>query len=114
MARIKHTPGPWVVEGRVDGRWDIIAQEGTLDVAQLMFGKGNEQEALEALADASLIAAAPMLLQALERLLEDAPDYWSEGATAEAQTAIALAYLADDVARGAEEDAVAEGEEVTS
>ena len=67
----KHTPGPWVVESLVDGH-DIHAPESGCFVAttsdpEMVWGAVTRK------GDAHLIAAAPMLLAALE-LIESAKD----------------------------------------
>ena len=64
-----HTPGPWTIqaEARRNGRW-IKSRDGQ-DIAQILLTKDTS----EASANARLIAAAPDLLAALERL-ESAAD----------------------------------------
>ena len=67
----KHTPGPWVV-GTTDGHatYSITGPRGTLPyIARIPAGR------LENADNASLIAAAPELLAALESVR----DYWSGG-----------------------------------
>ncbi len=61
-----HTPGPWAVEPRKDGRgyWIDSLSDGT--ICQVMHDE-------KAYADARLIAAAPELLEALRMLLNVTP-----------------------------------------
>jgi len=95
----RHTPGPWVVEGLVDG-YDIHAPESGCCVAttsdpEMIWGAVTRK------GDAHLIAAAPELLEALElalishnRLLPSDPpkDAWVfNGVEAKARAAIAKA-----------------------
>ena len=63
----KHTPGPWIVYEFVDG-YDIRAPEAECYVAtasdpEAVWGAIGREE------DACLIAAAPDLLEALEKLV---------------------------------------------
>lgn len=89
----KHTPGPWTANKptRDNGRAEIHA--GCMLVAQafnwMLDAEGDEQ----CWADARLIAAAPDLLEALERLLADADvrDAAEAGALKQARAAITKA-----------------------
>lgn len=58
------TPGPWRAEptGPWDG-WEVVAKDG----ATVCNGLGSQREPIRA-ANARLIAAAPELLEALQRL----------------------------------------------
>ncbi|MNJ10723.1 hypothetical protein D3C77_48850 [compost metagenome] len=66
----KHTPGPWTFERlRAGSIWAI--QAGATCVAEIVRWATTDPAALaEREANARLIAAAPELLEALERLLE--------------------------------------------
>jgi len=64
----KHTPGPWTVEEHEDGLWIRNAACGRSAV--IPFG-GTPLERSEEIADANLIAAAPDLLEALEKIVVD-------------------------------------------
>ena len=121
MKRIEHSPGPWITEGRAD-HWEIMSAGGKTTVATVPFKEGDEQDALRTLADASLMEAAPTLLLVCKAVLARLDLEGERGRVIfpcaalrdDLRAAIALAYRADDVARGAEEDAAAEAEEVTS
>lgn len=63
----KHTPGPWAVED------DIFVY--THDGRCIVGAPGVNLTEDEAAANASLIAAAPDLLQVLKRFVADAADY---------------------------------------
>lgn len=63
----KHTPGPWIADQLVDG-YDIHAAETRFRVAtasdpEMVWGAIGREE------DARLIAAAPELLEALEKIV---------------------------------------------
>lgn len=60
----KHTPGPWEV-GHYGNSFIVTAKDRMYDVA-VVRTIGNEDNA----ANASLIAAAPALLEALQRAVE--------------------------------------------
>lgn len=63
----KHTPGPWhVVEGRLPGSLEIFSNKTA--VAELWRRADVQKE----MANASLIAAAPELLEALSLIVESA------------------------------------------
>lgn len=61
-SKVKHTPGPWVVEGLVEsngvGAFRIVSPDNTHAVADVYEIEGRE-------ANARLIAAAPEMLEAL-------------------------------------------------
>ena len=72
---VQHTPGPWHVNSSIPH--EVVAEDGDLGVAStfglsLMSG-GSTLEA-EWDANARLIAAAPDLLEALERILPEIED----------------------------------------
>lgn len=88
----KHTPGPWrVIEDRVPGALEIYAEEKA--IAELWRRSSTQEE----MANARLIAAAPKLLKALEKMLRCFSDYdgthgdLENSATDEARAAIAKA-----------------------
>lgn len=60
-----HTQGPWYVEERNPGEYDITTGENGQDLAFLLDGINTNPEA-----NAWLIAAAPDLLEALEGLVK--------------------------------------------
>jgi len=62
MTQAKHTPGPWIIEA-VAG-WLEIQNEETLYTVAKINGNGAGPQA-----NAALIAAAPELLEALQKLL---------------------------------------------
>lgn len=72
MTQDTHTPGPWVISNP-NKIWNeafrIIAQCGHVEVARVSTD-GQRNDSLINLANARLIAAAPKLLTALEKLLE--------------------------------------------
>ncbi len=86
----KNTPGPWEAECR-SGDWVVISARDKNAVAWPNRPRGNEVEA-----NVRLIAAAPELLEALQRLveIEDGPGMavigWPEALEA-ARAAIAKA-----------------------
>jgi hypothetical protein len=90
----KHTPGPWkAVEWRCHAKTTVKA--GEVVVAEC---SGQGRYASESIADAALIAAAPDLLDALEKIATGCPPssgeeevIWSEVARKIAEEAIAKA-----------------------
>ena len=62
---MKHTPGPWIFKDadRDSGSFDIDSEEGFF-IAETISGLGHEEQE-----NARLIAAAPDLLEAVNRLL---------------------------------------------
>ncbi|CUJ42077.1 hypothetical protein U2261_10510 [Achromobacter xylosoxidans] len=64
-----HTPGPWkVFDTMVDGEtYGIDGADGT---AVVYYGFRDTEDGIRKKADAFLIAAAPELLQALQKLLD--------------------------------------------
>ena len=67
----KHTPGPWTMHPRFDDGAEVraIAPVAWCSVASTVGSSGDQSiDAAEARANARLIAAAPDLLAALDRL----------------------------------------------
>lgn len=62
MSKLKHSPGPWFVSDEYTG---IVVDSDGLRVAAAYKDKPYEPH------DARLIAAAPELLEALERIIND-------------------------------------------
>ena len=77
MADVKHTPGPWTVTADGAG-WYIEATpergHSLAFIASPEFQEEPDTSASEAEANASLIAAAPDLLEALQWLVDILPD----------------------------------------
>ena len=78
MSEGKYTPGPWEVGSLCDSEffaYNIAGQDG------YHVAKASSRSEIETSANARLISAAPELLEALERILEDEevalsrPDY---------------------------------------
>jgi hypothetical protein len=70
MSIPKHTSGPWIVGGmaKADGAFDYaIMAEGQI-IAEV-FGRTSEENFQPSDANALLIAAAPEMLEALEKLV---------------------------------------------
>jgi hypothetical protein len=93
MSEAIHTPGPWTVEFKSFGRGVIQAGEirDARDNVVTHIGVTDES----GIADARLIAAAPELLAALEKLLNATNDIESLSGCSErdlASKAIAKAY----------------------
>lgn len=69
----KHTPGPWVIDrdDRPDMEWNNhIVQAARPHIAICFMTHSGKKDNSEAEANASLIAAAPDLLAALQQLLD--------------------------------------------
>lgn len=62
MTEAKHTPGPWFAEEDEEGNWRVADEDGAWVARSLSWAREEE-------ADAYLIAAAPDLLEALERMV---------------------------------------------
>lgn len=62
----KHTPGPWVADIKADGSTEVWSADYSMFIAKRH--QMNDRD--EAKANAALIAAAPDLLEALERLVD--------------------------------------------
>ncbi len=99
MSETKHTPGPWVITEGGDGQGDCVsidsAPQGNI-VASLSL-TGCKQVDAQTIADARLIAAAPLMLLALEQarnwIKEAMEDFHleSDGTLEEVRAAIAKA-----------------------
>lgn len=66
----KHTPGPWTVPAGQIVADTVWARGGHLEICKL-YGNGRDAETADA--DARLIAAAPDMLEALEKILRAIP-----------------------------------------
>ena len=65
----KHTPGPWRVKHKAKLGWaGVLTQEGDI-IADIVVDGQDFRDPEQALDDARLIAAAPDMLAALERLV---------------------------------------------
>ena len=77
----KWTPGPWdfsMAKMPIDGEYDYCISavvDGERYVISEAFGRVSEKQRPNAHANARLIAAAPELYEALERLVADVADY---------------------------------------
>ena len=84
---MRHTPGPWAVNPTGDiGPWYVGTQDEGIADCDLGFCGAEEFEA-----NARLIAAAPDLLEACERLMRDYPDKSNSTAIEAIRAAIAKA-----------------------
>lgn len=94
---MKHTPGPWFVDQYEDeeSRHVITSKPDHLYVAYTIGGLGKEQEA-----NASLISAAPDLLEACKRLLDA---FYEDPLENDTASAVELAYDAIAKATGEEQ-----------
>jgi hypothetical protein len=61
----EHTPGPWTVHNFGDDSWEILTETDSVAEVQDNLDNPGRSEA-----DARLIAAAPALAEALERVLD--------------------------------------------
>jgi hypothetical protein len=90
-----HTPGPWVA----DSHGHILAHGGTTNVASTWTTPdGNYPEGRPYKANARLLAAAPALLEALERIVEILPSGsqpWEANSQEILAREAALAAIAD-------------------
>ena len=90
----KHTPGPWRVKHKAKLGWaGVLTQEGDI-IADIVVDGQDFRDPEQALDDARLIAAAPDLLAALERLerlsgsammTDDPAREWARAAIAKAK-----------------------------
>ena len=70
MSKTQHTPGPWVIGGQSEAGRYISINGGGKVLARVMFSKPNDPFPSDD-ANARLIAAAPMLLEALQAAHDD-------------------------------------------
>ena len=85
----KHTPGPWRVKHKAKLGWaGVLTQEGDI-IADIVVDGQDFRDPEQALDDARLIAAAPDLLEACERLLR-----WAGWPHAEKDIELARAAIA--------------------
>lgn len=70
---MRHTPGPWEIEDHYHFSYRWISGPKHSQLAQVVWCMEDEERSPECEANARLIAAAPMLLAALE-LIESAKD----------------------------------------
>lgn len=68
MSELKHTPGPWEVFENDDEL--MVIQSGSLESGAGWIGYMKVASELQGVDDASLISAAPELLEALQAALE--------------------------------------------
>jgi hypothetical protein len=61
-AKPQHTPGPWIARQMTSGHWRIHSEEQALTIVNI---PATDSES----ANARLIAAAPVMLEALENML---------------------------------------------
>jgi hypothetical protein len=68
----KHTPGPWKVDQAHSGKISITAQRNDVicAIAENLYDENNEPTIEELTANARLIKAAPILLDAVQKALE--------------------------------------------
>lgn len=68
----KHTPGPWLVDKHKNGGFDVIAPTAGHNGNVLVLCSRQEYSgrAREMWANASLISAAPQLLEALQDIMD--------------------------------------------
>ena len=69
----KHTPGPWEIKRHYDPGYKFISAPKHSGLAQVVWCMEDEDRSPECEANAHLIAAAPELLEALEKV----DSYWS-------------------------------------
>ena len=91
-ARTQHTPGPWAITDGPCGDARIVADGETVAVIYcgILFDTGHSIDP-EGEANARLIASAPYLLVALERIAEHESRYQETASYREAVAAIARA-----------------------
>ena len=66
----KHTPGPWEIKYHPDPCYRYISGPQHIALAQVVWCMEDEDRSPECEANAHLIAAAPELLEALEKIVE--------------------------------------------
>jgi hypothetical protein len=64
----KHTPGPWQIKRHFDPGYKFISAQKHTALAQVVWCMEDEDRSPECEANAHLIAAAPELLEALEKV----------------------------------------------
>ena len=94
----EHTPGPWKIEDGEVG-YALVSPDGTW-LADIPSWTGSVETASEASANARLIAAAPLLLEALENIVAMAEAETWDKATTGRQILFKDAHLAIAAARG--------------
>jgi len=70
----KHTPGPWEIKAHSDLCYRNISGPEHLALAQVVWRVEEEDRSPDCEANAHLIAAAPELLEALEKVYTDMND----------------------------------------
>lgn len=85
----KHTPGPWVYYTEPQPNGCPIVGACGLMVAMLAHSIYEPEQRDTALANASLIAAAPMLLEALQNIVASLSEHDDEGMIEHAEQMIA-------------------------
>ena len=65
---MSHTPGPWEIESSFDPGYKSISAQKHTALAQVVWCMEDEDRSPECEANAHLIAAAPELLEALEKV----------------------------------------------
>lgn len=99
MSKPKHTPGPWALESWRDEHYSLIG-DGKVLLGRLSQHLTDAPGFIDAKANATLIAAAPELLEALERILEHVPKYSASTFDPGTQTAFTLAAQTVAKAKG--------------
>ena len=69
-----HTPGPWEIKLHFDPGYKFISTQKHTALAQVVWCMEDEDRSPECEANAHLIAAAPELLGALQKVFEDMND----------------------------------------
>jgi hypothetical protein len=75
MSEIKHTPGPW---------WASGLEVGTVPMMDIKVARVSGATLDEARANARLIAAAPAMLEALEKISSETAATWVQDVANEA------------------------------
>ena len=94
----KHTPGPWQTKQiLMDVEIGAETEQGHMSVAWVHIGQGAElEEVKSALTDASLIAAAPELLEAAKAALDQLPQFPGDCPYSRLRDAVAKAEGRDE------------------
>jgi hypothetical protein len=66
----KHTPGPWEIKRHPDSGYKFISGPKHSGLAQVVWCMEEEERSPECEANAHLIAAAPELLEALQKVFQ--------------------------------------------